>query len=139
MSVAGYASTSGSTGPVKVKPVGPRFCSICGEPIAEYRLRIQPTARQCVPCLNAAGDVAPIKRFDEMSGENSVETYFIRDYAIERQAYRAQTCTPDAKVLADSTESAVVADSAPETNAEARAHNTVFAMIERHEEDTCAN
>lgn len=58
----------------------------CGQPIPANRLAAQPNARLCVQCLEAAGDVLPIKRFDETTGDGEqVQTLFTKDRRIERQ------------------------------------------------------
>lgn len=65
----------------------PRVCKgTCGQPIAPKRLAAQPNAQLCVTCLVEAGDVAPIKRFDEPLHDGEVHsTFFTKDRRIERQ------------------------------------------------------
>lgn len=67
-----------------------RCCTTCGEPIPAKRLEVKPNATQCVPCLEASGDVARIRRYDQYDSRNVLvaETYFTDDPRLERQLQR---------------------------------------------------
>lgn len=64
-----------------VKPSGKpsRRCTSCYKPISPARLKIKPNATQCVPCLEADGDVLPLRRLDESTRNGGVQTYFTSD------------------------------------------------------------
>jgi len=80
---------------------------VCGDPITEARLKAIPTARQCVPCLEQAGDVPRLRRLDEVTNEGTVETYFIENPYISSSLRRCLTVPPSrdiiARLLADDT------------------------------------
>jgi Prokaryotic dksA/traR C4-type zinc finger len=57
-----------------------RLCTGCNTGILEARLRAVPNATQCVSCLNAAGDVPLLRRFDGV--------YFTENRSIEQEILR---------------------------------------------------
>lgn len=60
-----------------------------------------PSAVLCVPCLNMAGDVPTLKRFDEFLPDGVVmETYFTHDPRIERQMKRMNVRVADSAAFA---------------------------------------
>jgi hypothetical protein len=68
------------------------MCSGCGEPLAEKRLQAVPNATECVPCLEKAGDIPTIKRYDETTPDGElVSTHFYKNKRIERQMRRVNT------------------------------------------------
>lgn len=91
----------------QIPSVPTRICSTCYNPIPTARLKALPNAHQCVSCVMLAGDVAPIKRFDEASGDDTVQTYFTDCHALDIQIGRTTVHVPSAKVLADSTEAPI--------------------------------
>jgi len=79
---------------------GLRLCAgSCGQPIPAKRLLARPNATMCVPCQEAAGDVIPIRRFDEYSADGTrIETYFGQDQAnplLSAYMRRGNTAVPD--------------------------------------------
>lgn len=73
-----------------------RTCTECGESIPANRLAAVPGATQCVPCLQAAGDVPRIKRFDETTKDDLVvETYYVRNPYIELQQAKQRIAVLD--------------------------------------------
>jgi hypothetical protein len=48
-----------------------RHCSTCHTLISPARLKAKPNATQCVPCLEAAGDVAPVHETAARSSERN--------------------------------------------------------------------
>lgn len=71
-----------------------RLCTVCSEAIPAARLKAQPRATKCVPCLNAAGDVPLLRRFDEQSAQGTVETLFTNDAKLEREILRQRNTVP---------------------------------------------
>jgi len=65
-----HQSTTGFSGAL-------RFCSECGEPITEVRLKANPNAEQCVPCLQSIGDVPRLKRFDQTTRDEVVPVMYL--------------------------------------------------------------
>lgn len=137
-------SRIGLTGPYTERQlsVGPiRFCITCIEPIPTARLKAQPLANQCVSCLQAAGDVALIKRFDEHSGSSTIETYYRgENLPIERAVRRIGQNVPSAKFLTDNTEAPIF-----KQKVNASGEQTLSEIISGVEEldikeaDTCAS
>ncbi len=72
--------------------IGPRKCESCGKEIPTKRLAVKPNATQCVPCLEAQGDVPRTKRYDEyVNGEEVSQTlYTDEDRYIAGQVNRIQ-------------------------------------------------
>jgi hypothetical protein len=69
-----------------------RSCSECGEPLSDKRLKANPRAEQCVPCLEIKGDVLPLRRYDEYTPSGDlISTHFTKNKAIERQMRRVNT------------------------------------------------
>lgn len=68
-----------------------RSCTVCGSLIPPARLKAVPNARACVPCLEANGDVPPIRRIDSSSpsGETD-EVYFTENRYFEEHLSRSQ-------------------------------------------------
>ncbi len=64
---------------VTAAPVLPRRCLRCRKPLTTQRLRANPHAALCVPCLLRIGDVPRIRRFDEFIGEEKFELYYTSD------------------------------------------------------------
>lgn len=81
------------------------FCHHCDCPIPTNRLRANPKATSCVPCLEAAGDVAPLRRLDE--GEEQT-MFYAGDSRMERAARQRITRARiglSSSVMDDETES----------------------------------
>jgi len=72
---------------------------VCGEPIPEKRLRAKPEATECVPCLEANGDVPRIKRYDETTEDGTVSTMFTHNAYIERIILKQNTVSPSDETL----------------------------------------
>jgi hypothetical protein len=70
-----------------------RMCAgDCGEPLSVKRLEANPAATFCVPCLEKAGDVPTIKRYDEVTPDGDVvSTVFTANKRIERQMRRTNS------------------------------------------------
>ncbi len=71
-----------------------RNCKDCGKEIPVKRLEAKPNATNCVPCLEKAGDVRRVKRYDEHDyyGNEIAHVYFTDDAALETQMRRIATC-----------------------------------------------
>lgn len=106
-----------------------RLCITCANEIPAKRLAARPYATQCVECLTAAGDVKPIKRFDETVGEDVVSTYFTSNQRIEEQIARIGAHQPSPRILADETEAAVAETKQPELAMERRAGDMLSILI----------
>lgn len=78
-----------------------RLCSSCQCPIPANRMKANPKATSCVPCLEAAGDVAPLRRLDEGDDQTM---YYAGDPRMERETHRVHQNIPGAAVLSDQTE-----------------------------------
>lgn len=64
----------------------------CGEPLSAIRLKANPAATLCVPCLEKSGDVPTIKRYDEYTPSGDlVSTVFTKNKQIERQMRRSNS------------------------------------------------
>lgn len=64
-------------------------------PIPAKRLKAVPRAEQCVPCLEAMGDVPRLRRYDEFTADgDKVETVFTSNEAIEYQMQRVAQRVP---------------------------------------------
>lgn len=88
----------GSSNSRNTEPVRSRNCAgNCGGEIPAKRLAVMPNATLCVDCLEAAGDVPVVRRFDEfMPDGERVETVFVRNRHIEGAIKRAaHTAAPD--------------------------------------------
>lgn len=74
-----------------------RLCSECGDELSSARIKANPRAEQCVPCLEKLGDVLPIRRYDEHTPSGDlISTHFTKNKAIERQMRRINTeAAPD--------------------------------------------
>jgi hypothetical protein len=74
-----------------------RDCSECGTSIPENRLRAMPNAYQCVPCLEKMGDVAPMRRYDEVGVDGEIiSTFYLKNNYVESQQKRVKSFTiPD--------------------------------------------
>lgn len=64
-------------------------CASCGEGIPAKRLAAVPRATQCVPCLEAAGDVTTYKRIDSYTADGDrVEVVFVASDTHTRELQR---------------------------------------------------
>jgi hypothetical protein len=106
-----------------------RVCVSCATKIPANRLAARPFATQCVPCLTAAGDVKPIRRYDETVGEETVSTYFITNKRIEDRIARLSSHVPSARAMAEATDAPTVEMKRPEQEMERRAGDTLTALI----------
>ena len=116
-----------------------RLCVTCAKEIPTKRLAARPFASQCVPCLGAAGDVKPIKRFDETVGEEIVSTFFTSNRRIEERIARLGSHVPSPRILADETDSPFIETKRPEQDMERRSEtmpiNWLLNQPEPTEED----
>lgn len=57
-------------------------CTLCGETLSQKRLKASPNARQCVRCLEHAGDVPRVRQFTDTTkdGENIVIRFTSNSY-----------------------------------------------------------
>lgn len=62
-------------------------------------MKAMPSATRCVPCLEAMGDVAPLRRFDEVGFDGEiVSTFYENNSYVESQQYRVSAFTiPDSE------------------------------------------
>lgn len=78
----------------------PRLCQECEEPIPTARLKAMPSARLCVPCLEKAGDVPIIRRYDEAGVDgDTAQTYYVNNRDIERERLRRSNATGTARFV----------------------------------------
>jgi hypothetical protein len=72
-----------------------KTCVVCGQQIPAKRLEAKPNARECVPCLEKAGDVKRVKRYDEHDqwGNEIAQVYFTDDPELEARLRRIQNST----------------------------------------------
>lgn len=76
-------------------------CSSCGKLLSPARLQAKPNATQCVPCLEAAGDVPIIRRYDEVNHETTHQTYYTHNLELDIARQRSlKVVPPDAAFFA---------------------------------------
>jgi len=126
-SLVGSIGLTSKASQTSVEPISLRCCITCTNEIPAARLRVKPNASQCAPCLTATGDVSLLKEFDGV--------YFTHNRALETQMRRAQTCTPNAKILTEVTDSPLVKDQAPEIAADARSRCSVSSIVNAQVEE----
>lgn len=82
---------------------GCRLCTTCNDEISFKRLIAKPHAVQCVQCLEKAGDVPKLKRFDEtmLNGDVIEGVIYVRNQYIDGQIERIQGATKIPNVNTD--------------------------------------
>lgn len=75
--------------------IKPRLCAGCDEPIPMNRLLAKPNALLCVDCQVRAGDVPPLRRFDEYVGEDMVSTVYVDDRKVQDEQSRHNRAIAD--------------------------------------------
>lgn len=73
----------------------PRLCAGCDEPIPMKRLLAMPNSRLCVDCQVKAGDVPPLRRFDEYAGEDIISTVYVDDLKVQEEQSRHNRAIAD--------------------------------------------
>lgn len=124
--VVGIPGSEGGSGP---RVSSGRPCSICGEALSAKRLAARPNAGQCVPCLEASGDVPRTLRFDEGTKTGTLSTFFRESNNLTALIRRQQTHTPSSRFLSEATDSPALEIKAPERSAERRAESSPFFVI----------
>jgi hypothetical protein len=77
---------AGALGVSSASSVPFRICIDCRLPIPGNRLSAVPNARRCTPCLELAGDVPKIRRYDETLPDGDVvEIQFVHNPYIEKR------------------------------------------------------
>src|SRR5216683_7324609 len=89
--------------PSTVAPTPTRPCAgPCGTFLSQARLRAMPSARLCVPCLEQAGDVPVLKRYDDAGVDGEVhQSFFTNNKAIETEMHRRNRAAESSVRLID--------------------------------------